>query len=129
MDSHFKRLSLIKNIIVAIFWIVNGLAFCYLLKMSLNTFETETLNRKQLFVVLIIVLIGNSLLNFIAREYKKSIAEKDYSSIDSWSKLEQNSYFSNIVMYKAMMYALGLGFWIWLMLIIKPSWIDYFLIF
>lgn len=129
MDNHFKRLSVIKNSLITVFLIVNGLAFCYLLKMSLNTFETELLDRKQLFVILIILLIGNSLLNSIARNYKSSLAEKDFSTIDTWSNLEQNSYFSNIVMYKAMRYALGLGFWIWLSLIIAPSFQSYFMLF
>jgi hypothetical protein len=129
LEIHFKRLFLIKKMIVSLFWIVNGLAFCYLLKMSLNTFETEYLNRKQLFVVLIILLLANSLINYIAREYKKSIAEKDYLSIDSWSKVEQKIYFSNIALYEALTYALGLGFWIWLVLITKPTWLGYFLIF
>lgn len=129
IDNHFKKLSLIKNFSIAIFLIINGLVFCYLLKMSINTFEVDILSRKQLFIILIILLIGNSLLNFIAKEYRKSVTEKDLSDIDAWTKLEQNSYFSNVVMHKAMKYALGFGFWIWLILIIKPEFLNYFLIF
>jgi hypothetical protein len=127
--KHIRSLSIIKNIVIAVFLIINGLAFCYLLKMSLLTFETDLLNRKQLVILLIISFIGNSLLRTIALEYKKNFFEKDVSKIESWDRLEQNKHFTNVVLYKALSYGLGLGFGVGLILIIKPALQFNFLIF
>ncbi len=119
--THFKNYKSLSVLCQLLFIALNTYIYIILLRMSLNTFDITVIERKHILLLFIPIFSCNSLLNHISKEYSKEYQFKSSEDFEVMDDFQQKTALQNLMLAKSLKIALGVTFWIQVILLIFPS--------